>query len=193
VVVIDSLPCTAASRTIVDLARHLAFEDAVAFADLALRLQLVTTRQLDATRRAYERWPGAKRAQRVLDFASAAPDSPLESYSRALFETGGLRRPLLQQTIRLDGGFLAIADFLWAEEKTIGEADGKLKYMDPAALYAEKRREDRLREAGFQFVRWGWNDVFLTPGQLLRRLGMTLERASKLTLDEEHAPRRRLA
>ncbi|MDT4893624.1 MAG: hypothetical protein QOE97_2659, partial [Pseudonocardiales bacterium] len=43
----------------------------------------------------------------------------------------------------------------------IGEFDGKIKYDEGgmATVYAEKRREDRLREAGYEVVRFGWTDV----------------------------------
>jgi hypothetical protein len=58
-------------------------------------------------------------------------------------------------------GFIGRVDFYWEEFGVIGEADGRSKYAEPGALYAEKRREDRLRRhAGCrELIRWGWTDL----------------------------------
>jgi very-short-patch-repair endonuclease len=59
-------------------------------------------------------------------------------------------------------GQIGVVDFLWEEQATVGEFDGRLKYMgQPNAdvLYAEKRREDRLRALGLEVVRFGYHAV----------------------------------
>lgn len=44
--------------------------------------------------------------------------------------------------------------------RTVGEADGAGKYDEPGALYAEKRREDWLRDTHrMEVVRWGAADI----------------------------------
>ncbi len=45
---------------------------------------------------------------------------------------------------------------LYAEERIVIEADGMLKYTDPAALRAEKRRQERMEHAGYRVVRVTW-------------------------------------
>jgi len=47
-------------------------------------------------------------------------------------------------------------DFLYEQQRTVVEFDGLVKYSGAdgrEALVAEKRREDRLRDLGFQVVR----------------------------------------
>lgn len=39
------------------------------------------------------------------------------------------------------------------------EFDGLLKYASPADVRAEKAREDRLRELGYEVVRLTWQDL----------------------------------
>ena len=64
-------------------------------------------------------------------------------------------------------GFAGRVDFLWREQRTIGEFDGRIKYgrLVPAgrspedALWNEKLREDRLRDAGWEVARWTWADL----------------------------------
>jgi very-short-patch-repair endonuclease len=73
-------------------------------------------------------------------------------------------------------GFIGRVDLDWAAHRTIDEAEDRLKYTDPSVLWDEKRREDRLREAGFKVVRWSYNDVFYGPEQLLARVSAALRR-----------------
>jgi hypothetical protein len=58
-----------------------------------------------------------------------------------------------------------------------GEFDGKIKYgrlLKPGlpieeVLFEEKRREDVLRDLGWQIVRWLWADIYW-PGVIRDRL-----------------------
>jgi very-short-patch-repair endonuclease len=179
VVAVRGIRCTSPARTILDLSRHLGFADAVAMTDLALRLKLTDPRELDLLLTNYSSWPGALKARRVLDFASDLAESPLESYSRALFHQHELPQPELQVVIHIDGLIVARLDFLWAASRTIGEADGQMKYDDVNVLWAEKRREDLLRGEGFEFVRWGWDDVFQTPRLLIAKVCAALSRGQR--------------
>jgi hypothetical protein len=66
-------------------------------------------------------------------------------------------------------------DFLWDEYNVIGEADGLAKYQPDGRrstrdkIKAEKRREERLFDAGYEVVRWGWEEA-TDPPRLARRL-----------------------
>src|SRR3954469_2040643 len=61
----------------------------------------------------------------------------------------------------------ARSDFHRSKQRTLGEFDGKTKYgrsmqpgKDPGdVVFHEKVREDRLREMGFEVVRWIWDDL----------------------------------
>ena len=65
-----------------------------------------------------------------------------------------------------DGTSIGRSDFAWEEFGTVGEFDGKAKYgalLRPGqtaadAVYAEKLREDEIRDAGWQVARWTWPD-----------------------------------
>lgn len=70
-------------------------------------------------------------------------------------------------------------DFLWRKRRTIGEADGRGKYADDGrSLWNEKRREDRLRELGFEVVRWAAADLS-APGRLGERVRAAFGRAER--------------
>jgi very-short-patch-repair endonuclease len=92
----------------------------------------------------------------------------------------GLPAAELQARIVDPAGFVARVDFLWRAQRTVGEADGRGGYDDRHALWAEKRREDRLREMGLEVVRWGWGDLS-QPWVTARRIREAFARARART------------
>lgn len=112
--------------------------------------------------------PGSLEARRIVDFADGASESVGESRSRVAIAKLGLPAPSLQYEIFSDSGRrIGICDFGWAEERVVGEFDGKVKYgrllqpgQEPGdAVFAEKRREDAIREQGWDVVRWVWAEL----------------------------------
>lgn len=102
---------------------------------------------------------------RVLNFASPHSESAGESLSRAQMHLLGFPAPTLQAKFRQGGLLLARTDFFWPRYRLVGEFDGDSKYLSDdylgtrtarQAVLAEKKREDRLRAAGFRVVRWDW-------------------------------------
>jgi len=172
-VLVDGLPTLAIARTVADVARTATFEQSVAIADAALRRGL-SRAELDATASSCARWPGARQLARVSAFACPEAESPGESLSRIVFATQGLPAPRLQIDMYDCDGFIGRADFLWDDAMTIAEFDGRLKYTGADAgmqvLYDEKRREDRLREAGFEVVRFSWADICNRPAWVAARI-----------------------
>jgi len=81
---------------------------------------------------------------------------------------------------------MAWTDFGWEDLRTVGEFDGKVKYQralrpghDPEKeLWREKRREDSVRDAEFQMVRWITADID-PPAALLTRLSRAFERSRR--------------
>ncbi len=98
----------------------------------------------------------------------------------------GLEPTALQFEVRDSAGLIGFADFGWQDEMTLGEFDGRRKYAVPPGadpqqaeqvVWREKRREDRLRAAGFEVVRWTWEDLY-KPAALIARLETALSRAA---------------
>lgn len=140
---------------------------------------------VDAIRAALEGHPreaARKRAQIVLRLAHPMVESAGESYSRAAFQYLGFEQPVLQHEIKDLEGFVGRSDFWWPGQGrakgVVGEFDGKAKYADAdlrngltaeEVLYREKLREDRIRDLGYGFVRWGWAHVD-NPERLRQKL-----------------------
>lgn len=178
VVAMDGVRTTGIARTVVDVARSWPFASAVVAADHALAQGWVTPARLAGELAAVGPGRGSRRAQRVLEVASDRSESVGESLSRARMVELGLPVPELQHEVRDEAGVVGRVDFWWEHLGLVGEFDGRMKYrvdgvVDERALedrvWAEKRREDRLRAAGVRVVRWTW-DVAIDPDRLARVL-----------------------
>ena len=126
----------------------------------------------------------ARIATGMLDIRS---ESPGESASRVIFQLHGLPAPDLQHEVRAaDGTLVGRSDAAWPEFRTLGEFDGRTKYgrlLRPGqrtedVVYAEKLREDALRELGWEVVRWTWADL-RDPEALIRRIERAFERGRR--------------
>ncbi|WP_170044561.1 type IV toxin-antitoxin system AbiEi family antitoxin domain-containing protein [Luteimicrobium subarcticum] len=160
--------CVGAERTVVDLALTDSFASALASADWALRVGLAGHDGLARVLSGHAAVLGRARAERVLAHADGRSGSVGESVSRARMLELGLPRPQLQVEVRDADGLAGRVDFAWEDLALVGEFDGRAKYLreeylggwDPGeVVWAEKRREDRLRGAGWRVVRWGWDDL----------------------------------
>ncbi len=102
---------------------------------------------------------GVRAARLVEALADGRIESAGESRARWVMRCCGLPDPVPQVLIRGGFGFAARVDFLFADQRTIVEFDGMLKYQRPEDLREEKRREDRLRNLGYEVVRLTWDDL----------------------------------
>lgn len=70
------------------------------------------------------------------------------------------------------------ADFLWRAYRTIGEADGAVKYADPARAMAQLERDARLRAAGFEVVHFTWQQITRTPDHVVASIRAAFQRGT---------------
>jgi len=177
------VPITTAARTVVDLARTQSFVEGVIAADSALHKGLVSLAQLGGLLEDCSTWSGIARARRVVDFADPRAESVLESVSRVAVHEQNLPAPRTQVTLGDVSGPRCRVDFLWDDVRVVGEADGLGKYeLDGGRstrdiLRAEKRREEWLADAGYEVVRWGWEDAN-DPPRLAQRIRAAFARGA---------------
>lgn len=173
---IDGVRVTAPARTLVDLARSESFVCATTAIDAALHRNLVQIVDLEAELNAASGRVRIHQARRAVAFADARSESPGESMTRVALQELGFPPPDLQVTVwDASGTFVGRVDLGYPELGVLIEFDGLQKYGAipdgpdaRAALIDEKRREDRLRAAGFVVLRLTWSDV--RDRDLLQRL-----------------------
>ncbi len=165
--------CTSPVLTVLDCARILDEDWAVAIADAALHTGAVRRGELIERAARVVDCTGAGRARLLPALTSALAESPGESLLRRRLNRMGLT-PREQVEIGRDR-----VDFLIGERLVV-EFDGRGKYElrgDPAAAHwAEKRRNDRLVEQGYEVVHVTWADLW-DEAALAQRITRGLRRA----------------
>lgn len=183
-------PTLVPARTVVDCVREMRPGDALAVVDAALRRGLVTEPALRAMRTHQTRWPGVAAADVLFGLADARRESWLESVSAWVFHSWALPAAL-PQVVVLDERrrFVGRVDAGWPGLGVVGEADGMTKYaMDPLPgddlertvarkVRAQTLRHERLRDLGWEVVRWGTDDVLHRPLELRARWIAARDRA----------------
>jgi hypothetical protein len=184
VVEVRGIAVTSLARTVVDLGRSIPLGQAVAAGDAALRSGLPPVALEQSLTLAPGR-RGIAAARRAVALLDPRSESAGESASRVALVELGLPPSHLQYEVRSPaGGLVGRADFAWEQHRTLGEFDGRVKYgalLRPGqrvedVVWAEKRREDALRDLGWQVVRWTWADL-LQPWLIAERLHRAFRRA----------------
>jgi hypothetical protein len=153
---LQGVPVLAGARMVLDCCSLLPADAALAIADAAVRGRYTELLELAGELAKRRGRPGSRSAGVVVGRADPLAESWLESVSRWWLAEAGLSPPVLQQRFLDEAGVVrARADFWYPEHRTVGEADGAGKYSEPGSLYAEKRREDWLRDHHrVEVVRW---------------------------------------
>ena len=147
---------TSPLRTVVDCARVLPFDEALAVADSALRNADVGVEEL-RTAAAATRGPGASRIRRVARHADARAANPFESVLRALCLEVGL--DLTPQLVVSESGLFAIVDLGNEELRLAIEAEGYETHGTRDGLRRDCRRHTDLAVWGWASLRFTYEDV----------------------------------
>ncbi len=167
---------TSPARTVVDLARTLPREEAVAVADSALRVGALTYPELVDAVGALAPANGRPRCREVLALVDPRCGSVLESLARVLFEDAGLRPFETQHVVRAGRAVLARVDFAWPEAHLVVEVDGFAFHADRSSYRSDRRRGNGLVLAGWKVLRFSWEDVLTRPHVVVGQVRVSLGR-----------------
>ncbi len=134
--------------------------------------------------------PHTSALRSTLERADGRHESPGETVLADLLHTMGLR--VTPQVAITASSFRAVVDLLVDGEAVVIEFDGKIKYgrsahtPDPfgrqrspeEVVWEEKRREDQIRELGYEVVRVTWSDL-RNPRELADRIHRAIARARR--------------
>lgn len=187
--VLAGLAVTTVDRTVIDCLRELPLPDGVAVGDAAIRAGSVSPLSLERMRYRQRGWPYITNADRALPILDGRRENWFESWSVTRLWQLGIEPPEPQVAVYdLRGRFLGRVDGLWLDEGVVAEADGSGKYLgefDPdgasreaaaRVILAEKVREDRIRDCGLEFVRWGVKEMSRDPHEVAQRVERARER-----------------
>jgi len=150
-------------QTVIDCARWLPFDEALAIADSALRHRSVTPEQLLSAAISSNRGRGAPTVVRVLCAADARADNPFESALRAIsLDVPGLRL-VPQVEIRRKGRRVVRPDLVDEGLRIVAEADSFEHHGSRKALAIDCARYDNLVADGWTVLRFAWEQVMYRP------------------------------
>lgn len=154
---------TSVGRTIIDICRWDGFIPGLVAWESALRADRVP-RNIHHKIDSMKRMNGMPTVRKVMKYANLESESPGESYAKGQLIEAGYDISRFVQNIELElDGHLFRPDFLYDNWLGI-EFDGKWKYNgtfgDPQQVITEeRRRENVIRNAGFDTLRITWTDL----------------------------------
>ena len=131
ITLVRDIAVTTAPRTVVDVAGAAPFAEGVTAADALLRAGAPRPVLQAAVDLAGPR-QSARRIADVVAFAHPGAEGPNESFSRVGMLRLGIEPPELQHPLWDGSGFVAWLDFWFRRLRIGGEADGRVKFLDPA-------------------------------------------------------------
>ncbi|MFC7489894.1 MULTISPECIES: hypothetical protein [unclassified Knoellia] len=154
-------PAASPADALVQLAMDYGTEQGVVSADHALHHGVVTTEALAVAVAGVENWPDAHKARSMAALMCGLRESVGESRCGIALELAGIRVTPQVEIRDAFGNLVGRVDFLVDGANVVVEFDGRVKFEDgdPEVLWAEKKREDRLRRLGYTVVRIIWADL----------------------------------
>lgn len=162
-------------RTVLDCARQLPFDEALAIADSALRSGLVTREELDAMR---VRGAGAGAVRRVLDHADRRAANPFESVLRALCIEAGLVVEA-QHPIQHPEGVIH-PDVVCVARGMVFEAESWTFHTSRKAFKRDCARYNLLLLQGWLVFRFTWEHVMLDQSYVRWVLSVCARRVERV-------------
>jgi predicted transcriptional regulator of viral defense system len=169
---VDAIPCTSVARTLLDLADIVDLRGVEKAVDRAEVLGVFDLRKVEEvlSRSVGRRGAGVLRRVLAEYERPMLTDRELEERLLALARKAGVRRPEVNAWIVLEDGTAYKVDFLWREERLIVETDGWGSHRTRRAFENDRRRDRRLRLAGWDVVRFTWRDVEREPEEVIATL-----------------------
>lgn len=174
----DGIPCTALARTLLDLAEVVnrrGLERAIAQAELLRLFDLRAVEEVLAR-------ANGRRGASVLRSVLGALEEPaltatdLEERFLALCRAARLRRPEVNVWLVIDELPPVKADFLWRAERLVVETDGWESHGTRRAFEHDRRRDERLKLAGYESLRFTWRRIVNEPAAVMRTVSELLAR-----------------
>jgi very-short-patch-repair endonuclease len=172
ITIVDGIPCTTVARTLLDLGAVIptrALERAVEQAEVQ---HVLDGRAIQDQLQRNPRTRGAQRLRAVMadhDDTAAPTESELEERLFVVLRRGDL--PLPERQVHIDPGDgepPVRVDFAWRAQKLVVETDGGRYHRTQRAFESDRRRDQRLTQAGWRVIRITWRQLRDEPERILR-------------------------
>jgi very-short-patch-repair endonuclease len=175
--VVDGLPVTSPTRTIIDLASVAGDDLLEAAFESARRRGLTTTGRVERRLEAVggRGRPGAARLRTVLAAVGGGPpaESVLEVKVARLLRAGAVATPVRQHVLVVDGRRYRV-DFAWPDHCVVLECDGRTHHSTRSDFQRDRTRWTALASGGHRVLVATWDDATRRPRELVQRVRAAL-------------------
>jgi very-short-patch-repair endonuclease/predicted transcriptional regulator of viral defense system len=174
----DGIPCTTLARTLVDLAEVDSPRGVERAIEQAEVLRLFDLRAVEEVLARANGRRGAAVLTAVLARLEepALTDSELEERFLTLCRAASLPSPEVNEWLVIDDEPAIKADFLWREKRLVVETDGWEAHGTRQAFERDRRRDERLKLAGYEPLRFTRRRIIREPSGVMRTVAELLAR-----------------
>jgi very-short-patch-repair endonuclease len=176
---VSGVECTGLIRTAVDCLLWLPEEAGRGLMTDAMRRRILEPEQVREHLRSSGLRHGLTRAWSVLTEVGRGAHSEAEVLAHRILRRAGIQGWEANAPIHDEDGLIGIADLLFRVARVVVEIDGRAYHSDDAAFQRDRARQNRLVAAGFQVLRFTWDDLVSRPEHCLATLRPLLEPARR--------------
>jgi very-short-patch-repair endonuclease len=170
------VPVVTRDRALVDLARHLPFEEArrLVFRAAQVRGSAATMALLERAADLARGHSGAGRVRALVAELATGAHSDAENLLLSLLVEAGFTGYVANLPVRL-GGVAVRIDVAFPQARLAIEVDGRAFHSSPQRFQHDRTRQNRLVAGGWRVLRFTWEDLTQRPEQVLHRIAELLE------------------
>jgi very-short-patch-repair endonuclease len=174
----DGIPCTTLARTLLDLAEVDSPRGVERAIEQAEVLRLFDLRAVEEVIARANGRRGAAVLTAVLARLEepALTDTELEERFLTLCRAASLPSPVVNEWLVIDDEPAIKADFLWREKRLVVETDGWESHGTRQAFERDRRRDERLKLAGYEPLRFTRRRIIAEPGGVMRTVAELMAR-----------------
>jgi very-short-patch-repair endonuclease len=181
----NGLPVSSPARCVVELGATQAERVVGRVADDLINSRRTSLRAIEQAFRRVARpgKPGMLTVARVIDRrADGEPPSQsfLEDLLFQVLEAGGLPRPRRQIPLPGRGGVKGVVDAGYPDAQLLLEADGRRWHARVESARLDRARDAQAARAGWQTLRFGYEELTQNPADVCRTVAETLEQRLRL-------------
>jgi very-short-patch-repair endonuclease len=117
------------------------------------------------------------------DGERARTRSELERRFLRICDRAGITRPRVNHVVWIDGDPVEV-DFAWPDRRLAVETDGHATHGTRHAFEADRRRDQRMRRAGWDTMRFTWRQVTHRPREVESTLVAVVDARAKPSLQD---------
>ncbi|BBX66812.1 hypothetical protein [Mycolicibacterium psychrotolerans] len=177
VCLVQSIDCTTVARTVFDIGRRIAGDEAIIRIDALLNATRAAVADVAVVAAGHPGARGIRSLRGAMALVDGGAESPQETRTRLVLIRAGAPAPQTQVPIRnASGRVVRRIDMGWPEYRVGVEYDGEQHWTDPAAHAEDIARLDFLAEQGWIIIRVSARHLRDTPDDIWRRAEQALRR-----------------